>query len=90
MRKAYLRDYPQGDLAAHLLGNLGEISPEQLDDPQYRKYEAGDVIGQAGVEATYDRWLRGVDGVQLVEVDVAGRPKRIVAGGRAPRRATRS
>jgi penicillin-binding protein 2 len=85
VRKAYLRDYPQGNLAAHLLGYLGEISPEELKLPQYRKYDAGDVIGQGGVEETYDRWLRGTDGVQLVEVDVAGRPKRIVSGGRAPR-----
>jgi penicillin-binding protein 2 len=81
VRPTYLRHYPLGSLAAHLLGNLGSISEEQLAEPQYRKYSAGDVVGQAGVESTYDRWLRGVDGSLRVEVDVAGRPKRVVAGG---------
>ncbi len=63
VQRNYLRSYPQGDLAAHLLGHLGEISAEQLKLPAYRSYAAGDVIGQGGVEAGYDRWLRGRDGV---------------------------
>jgi len=79
---SYLRRYPFGSLAAHLLGYVNEISENQLAEPQYRKYSAGDVVGQQGLEYTYDRWLRGVDGSLRVEVDVAGRPKRVVAGGR--------
>jgi penicillin-binding protein 2 len=75
VRRNYLRSYPNGQLAAHILGNLGEISGEQLKDPAYKGYAAGDVIGQGGVEATYDRWLRGRDGVSRIEVDAFGRPK---------------
>jgi len=85
VRRAYLRAYPHDDLAAHLLGHLGEISGEQLTQPAYRDYAAGDVIGQGGVEASYDRWLRGRDGVAKIEVDAFGRPKsRDPVGGRLP------
>ena len=82
VRKNSLRHYPQGDLAAHLTGNLGEITRDQLKEPEFRHYAAGDVMGQSGVEYTYDRWLRGVDGSLRVEVDALGRPKRVVAGGK--------
>ncbi len=75
VRRTYLRAYPHGDLAAHLLGHLGEIDGEQLKQPAYRDYSAGDVIGQGGVESAYDRWLRGRDGVAKIEVDAFGRPK---------------
>jgi len=82
VRKNYLRDYPDGELAAQLLGYTGEISGEQLKESRFRGYSAGDVIGQSGVEYTYDRWLRGRDGALKVEVDAFGRPKAQVPGGR--------
>jgi len=85
VQRNYLRSYPQGELAAHLLGNLGEINAEQLEERAYRGYAAGDVIGQGGVESSYDRWLRGRDGVAKLEVDAFGRPKRRdPVGGRLP------
>jgi penicillin-binding protein 2 len=86
VREDYLRDYPMGDLAAHVLGHLGEIDRDQLKEQRYKGYAAGDVIGQGGVESTYDRWLRGRDGLALIEVDAMGRPKsrEPVAGGRLP------
>ena len=84
VRQNYLRDYPMGDLGAHFLGYLGEIDQKELTEPQYRGYTAGDVVGQSGVEYTYDKWLRGVDGAVRVEVDASGRPKQVVAGGTLP------
>lgn len=75
VQHTYLRAYPHGDLAAHVLGHLGEVSAEQLASPAYRAYSAGDMIGQGGVESAYDRWLRGRDGVAKIEVDAFGRPK---------------
>lgn len=86
VRKDYLRSYPMGDLAAHVLGHLGEIDRQQLKERRYRGYRPGDVIGQGGVESTYDRWLRGRDGLALIEVDALGRPKSRdpVPGGRLP------
>ncbi len=80
----YLRAYPHGSLAAHLLGNMGEITKEQLKEQRFKGYSAGDVVGQGGLEWSYDRWLRGRDGVAKVEVDAFGRPKQsdAVPGGR--------
>jgi penicillin-binding protein 2 len=86
VQKDYLRAYPQGDLAAHVLGYLGEISPAQLLQSQYKGYQPGDIIGLTGVEKTYDTWLRGRDGQLKIEVDYLGRPKQQgrPVGGRLP------
>jgi len=82
----YLRDYPQGDLAAQLFGNMGEINKDQLKEQRFKGYAPGDMVGQSGLEWSYDRWLRGRDGVAKVEVDAHGQPKphAPVPGGRAP------
>jgi penicillin-binding protein 2 len=69
---AYLRTYPYGDLAAPVLGHVGEISPEQLKEK--RGYRSGDKIGQGGVEASYDKFLRGKAGISQLRVDALGRP----------------
>ncbi len=84
VRQNYLRDYPMGDLGAHFLGQLGEISQQELTESQYHGYRAGDIVGQSGVEYTYDRWLRGVNGSVRVEVDASGKPKQVVPGGTLP------
>jgi penicillin-binding protein 2 len=77
----YLRSYPQGNLAAHVLGYVGPISAEQLEQRHFKGYEGGDTVGYTGLEWTYDKWLRGRDGVAKVEVDAEGHPK---AGGEVP------
>ncbi len=84
VRQNYLRDYPLGVVGAHFLGQLGEISPAELTEASFRGYKAGDVVGQSGVEYTYDKWLRGINGSVRVEVDASGRPKQVVAGGTLP------
>jgi penicillin-binding protein 2 len=71
----FLRGYPNGDLAAQLLGYVNEISPEQLKQLQKKGYAAGDKIGGAGVEATYDSYLRGRAGLAQLRVDSLGRPR---------------
>ena len=67
------RHYLNGALAAHLLGSLGEIRADQLDDPKYEGYRGGDEIGQTGIEARFESHLRGKEGGRNVMVDVAGR-----------------
>ena len=71
------RIYKHGKLAAHLLGYIGQVSPKQLDLPAFKDagYKAGDIIGQGGIEAVYDRVLRGKDGMRRVIVDSRGVPK---------------
>lgn len=80
----YLRSYPQGNLAAHVLGYVGPISAEQLKQRHFKGYEGGDTVGYTGLEWMYDKWLRGRDGVAKVEVDAKGHPKAgaPVPGGR--------
>ena len=71
--ETYLRNYDQGTLAAQILGNVGEISAEQLTRKAEQGYASGDRIGQTGLEAVYDTYLRGVRGQGQVFVDALGR-----------------
>jgi penicillin-binding protein 2 len=67
------RLYPRDGFAAHLIGYVGEVSEEDLNNPRFAYYEPGDVVGKAGVEETYDQLLRGQDGSRDVIVDSHGR-----------------
>ncbi|HEX8070328.1 MAG TPA: penicillin-binding protein 2, partial [Pyrinomonadaceae bacterium] len=69
------RRYPENGLLAHVLGYVGEINPKQLEQPKYKEkgLKPGDIIGQEGLEATYDDYLRGQDGYSKVIVDSRGR-----------------
>jgi len=64
------RSYPNGEIAAHVLGYCGEITESQLKRRPNRKM--GDVVGQDGIERLYDDQLRGVDGEQRVRVNAMG------------------
>jgi penicillin-binding protein 2 len=75
MERTYVRHYPYRSLAAQILGYVGEISQKQLQTLAHDGYRAGDEIGQAGVESSYDGYLRGVAGVARVRVDSLGRPR---------------
>jgi len=67
------RLYPRDGFAAHLIGYVGEVSEEDLNQTRYAAYEPGDVVGKAGVEEMYDQLLRGQDGSRDVIVDSHGR-----------------
>ncbi|MCW2706978.1 MAG: penicillin-binding protein 2, partial [Frankiales bacterium] len=70
-----VREYPGTTLAAHVLGYLGPITADDIKaDPNYSKLAPGAQIGRAGVEAVYDKQLRGTDGVQQLKVDKDGNP----------------
>jgi penicillin-binding protein 2 len=74
IERVFVRDYPDGTLAAHILGNVGEVSEEQLKERRYRGLQPGDEVGQDGVEDTYDRFLRGRPGIERIQVDALGQP----------------
>ncbi len=67
------RTYPANGFLSHVLGYVGEISKEQLEDPRYKNLKPGDIIGLKGLEAYYDEYLRGIDGYRKVIVDSRGR-----------------
>ena len=75
VERVFAREYKQGALAAHLFGNVGEVTAEQLELPRYSTLEQGDVVGQSGIEYEYDRFLRGKPGSTRIQVDALGRPK---------------
>lgn len=72
------REYPNGELAAHVLGYTGEMNDEELAKKRDQGYRLGDVVGQMGVEAAFEKHLRAEWGGQQVEVDGAGRILRIL------------
>jgi penicillin-binding protein 2 len=71
----FLRGYPHGSIGAHVLGFVNEISAAQLKQLKGKGYAAGDKIGEAGVEASYDSYLRGQAGLAQLRVDSLGRPR---------------
>ena len=75
VERVFTREYRQGTLGAHLFGNVGEVTAEQLEIPRYTGLEQGDAVGQSGIEYEYDRFLRGKPGASRVQVDALGRPK---------------
>ncbi len=70
-----VRTYPTTTFAAHLLGYVREVNDEQLRAGRHRR---GDMIGQSGLERLLDEHLRGQEGGERIEVDVMGRPMRVL------------
>jgi penicillin-binding protein 2 len=68
-----LRLYPHGQVGAHLFGQVGEVSPEELKDERFSEVQMGDIVGKAGIEKEYDRFLRGKNGAARVRVDAFGK-----------------
>ena len=67
------RYYPAGEVAAHLLGYVGEVSEAQLRRAEFQDVRSGSVVGQSGIEQTHNRLLMGRDGARRVVVDSIGR-----------------
>ena len=85
VERVYVRRYPQGSLAAHLLGYVGEVDEEDLAQARFKGLEPGDYVGVGGVESTYDSLLRGVNGATRVPVDASGTPTGRTLTEREPR-----
>lgn len=73
-----VREYPNGEIASHVLGYTGEMSDRELAKKRDQGYRLGDVIGQMGIESAFEKQLRGEWGGQQVEVDGAGRIVRLL------------
>ena len=75
INRVFVRRYPEGFRAAHLLGSVGEVTADDLQDPASQGLEPGDALGKAGIEQTYDETLRGDNGLTRIQVDSLGRIK---------------
>jgi penicillin-binding protein 2 len=73
------RTYPFGDAAAQVLGYTGDIDQQELKALTKDGYTSSDVVGQSGVEASYERWLRGRPGSEVIRVDALGNPVETVS-----------
>lgn len=79
VQKRSIRQY-MGPWAAHLLGDVGEVSQGDIEEDDY--YRSGDYIGKQGVERSYEHLLRGVKGSEILLRDVHGRIKGRYQNGR--------
>jgi penicillin-binding protein 2 len=70
---AHRRLYPRNGFMAHLIGYVGEVSEDMLNQPQFELYNAGDVVGISGVERQYNTLLMGQNGSRQALVDSHGR-----------------
>jgi len=70
---AHRRLYPRNGFMAHLIGYVGEVSEDMLNQPQFELYSAGDVVGISGVERQYNTLLMGTNGSRQALVDSHGR-----------------
>ncbi len=68
-----LRNYPYRDIFSHVLGYIGQISKEELNQKEFNNYKGGDLIGKIGIEKQYESLLRGINGKELVEIDSMGK-----------------
>ncbi|MFA5867480.1 MAG: penicillin-binding protein 2 [Actinomycetota bacterium] len=69
-----VREYPNGNTGAHILGYLGEVTDKELKENKFKDYHMGDVIGREGVELSYEKELAGKSGLERIEVNAAGYP----------------
>jgi len=70
---SHRRLYPRNGFMAHLIGYVGEVSEDMLNQPQFELYSAGDVVGISGVERQYNNLLMGQNGSRQALVDSHGR-----------------
>jgi penicillin-binding protein 2 len=70
---AHRRLYPRNGFMAHLIGYVGEVTEDMLNQPQFELYSPGDVVGVSGVERQYNNELMGTNGARRALVNSHGR-----------------
>jgi penicillin-binding protein 2 len=70
---AHRRLYPRNGFIAHLVGYVGEVTEDMLNQPQFEFYSPGDVVGISGVEKQYNQILMGKNGSRRALVNSRGR-----------------
>lgn len=83
LKARWVREYPQGETAAHVLGFVGRISEDDLvyleEQGLAGNYRGTDIIGKKGIEKTWEETLHGRTGVEELEVTASGRPVRTLS-----------
>jgi penicillin-binding protein 2 len=74
VEQVFVRSYPDGTEAAHVVGTVGEVTEDQLHEARYSRLDPGEEVGQSGAEYAYDPYLRGKPGITRVQVNAMGVP----------------
>lgn len=67
-----IREYPDGSVAPHIIGTIGPIYAEEYASLKAEGYKLSDYVGKSGIEKTYEKYLKGTDGVKVIEFDNEG------------------
>lgn len=78
VQQGFERYYPFNDAGAHVLGYVGKIDEEEIEDNQQYGYTPLGTVGKTGVEKKYDAYLQGIPGGRQVEVDSRGQQVRLL------------
>lgn len=78
IRARLMRYYPSGDSFSHVVGYVGRISPDELQDIDAGNYSASNYIGKSGIEKYYEEDLHGTVGFQQAETDASGQVIRVL------------
>jgi penicillin-binding protein 2 len=73
-----VRQYTNGSLASHVLGYVGEISDQELKLKSFSSYRPGELVGKDGVEKSYENVLHGNNGYEVIEVNAANKPVKLL------------
>lgn len=73
-----IREYINPEMFSHALGYTGVISEKELAEKESEQYDINDFIGKSGIELSYEKYLRGINGNTQVEVDATGRPMKVL------------
>ena len=66
-----VRKYPLGSTASHIVGRIGAIGESELEGNE-DIYDINDIVGKAGIEYVFEKYLKGTDGIKQIDMDVDG------------------
>jgi len=72
VEESAIREYVSGDLAPHIIGQVGKIYKEEYEELKSQGYRMDDVVGKEGIEKFFEEYLRGKDGVRRITLDSRG------------------
>lgn len=82
LNTAYVRYYPYGEAASHLTGYLQQVNADDLKKHKNEGYSETSLIGRSGIEAAYEKDLKGADGKKIIITDKDGKEIKIIANKR--------